>query len=442
LIEKALTAMDDAYGDFLMRRISRDKFEKTMSNILSAMPFDSGKKHFEVSIINENKKQPFFGFYIYPVLNDMTIFTQNIIAEDVVSFKELCDRWKSIKNWYIEIDANCFDRNTFGFSPKELTAMTVHEIGHTIYSDKPVERWYRSYMDAKSRMQMADRASSKILYALYCVPLAVSCMQKNWVTPKNQLKIEYAADREALKYGYGEPLVTALNKIIKASGSINDTEAVADQNVDASMKWCNVNVTDLTHRREKLKDELFYQGLKTQSNYVKAMGIWILDHLGARMRERYTGYAVEMTIEMFDDKNFVDHYKISMDSAAMGKLERLIDIAKQSAQMEIATEAFGKKKTPKLPSQYDIDAISIEIDKIENHYDRTYVLDLIYKTLDDITIFEEWINATDPTKAKQYTSTINRYRKELDELRKACLAKKNLEREYRLFVKYPAGYEG
>lgn len=435
--------MDDAYGDFLMRKISREKFEKTLGGILSAMPFDNGKKHFEVSIINENKKAPFFGFYIYPVLDSISEFAGDAINKEI-GFNELCKKWKTIYNWYIEIDANCFDRSVFNFSPKELTAMTIHEIGHTIYSDKPVERWYRAYLEAKSRVKLSERGGAKVLYQLYCVPLAVACIQKNWVTPKNQLKIEYAADREALKYGYGDPLISALNKIIKASGSINDTDAVADKNVQSSVDWCTVNVTDLAHRRDKLKDELFYQGLKTNSNYFKAMAIYLLDQLGAGMRERYTGAAIEMTIDIFDDPKVMEHYQITMEAATMAKWDRLIDIANQTYTVDFANEAFGRKKskTPQLPSQYEIDAISIEIDKIENHYDRTYVLDLIYKVLDDITVFEDWMGESDPNKLKQYANTIARYRKELEELRKSCLAKKNLEKEYRLFVKYPTGYEG
>lgn len=440
LTEKALALMEDTYSDFLMKKINAEKFEKNLSAALSALPLENGYKHFEVSIVNQNHKDAFFGFYLYPVMSELEKFTEDAV-ENNVSFKDLCKRWKTIKDWYIEIDAICFDRNIFNFTPKELTAMTLHEVGHTIYSDRPIERYYRAFQDAKSRMKLADKASMKVLYALYSVPLAISCMQKSWVDGKNRIKVEMAADKALQEFGYQESLISALDKIIKATGSINQSETSKDQAVDNSVNWCNLNVADLTRRRDKMKDELYYQAIRTQSGYFKALTARLLNELGIRMREKYTGYVVENTVALLEDPDLFMKYTPCFEEAQFSSLVRRWNMAHNEDPI-VAMEMFGKNKVPKLPSQYDIDAIAIEIDKITTHYDRTYVLDLIYKVLDDIAIYEEYIQSTDPSKARAMKGKIASMRKELDELRKACLAKKNLDRNYRLFVKYPPGYEG
>lgn len=439
MVEKALSMMEDTFSDYLMKKISAEKFEKNLGIAMSALPLENGPKHFEVAIV-QNRKEPFFGFYLYPVMSQLEKFTEESVADDI-SFPQLCKKWKSIKDWYIEIDSTCFDRSIFNFTPKELTAMALHEVGHTIYSDRPVERYYRAYQEAKTRMKLADKASMKVLYALYTIPLAVSCMQKNWVDGKNRIKVEMAADKFLEEFEYQEILISALDKIIKATGSINQTEESKEQKVENSVQWCNFNVADIARRRDKLKDELYYQAIRTESGFFKALSMRILNELGVKMRERYTGYVVEATLDMLEDRDLFQKYTPCFEEATFSKLVRRVNIAK-NFDIEAAMEGFGKRKVPQLPSQYDIDAISVEIDKITTHYDRTYVLDLIYKVLDDINIYEEYIALADPMKAKNTKGKIATMRKELDELRKACLAKKDLDREYRLFVKYPAGYEG
>jgi hypothetical protein len=43
---------------------------------------------------------------------------------------------------------------------------------------------------------------------------------------------------------------------------------------------------------------------------------------------------------------------------------------------------------------------------------------------------------------RKYSEKINSMRNELQELRTTVLGKHNLDTEYKLFVKYPKGYEG
>ena len=128
---------------------------------------------------------------------------------------------------------------------------------------------------------------------------------------------------------------------------------------------------------------------------------------------------------------------IDTDLTSVRALENVINT---SLRQDIVTESFKSKKPPKLPSDYDIDIISVEIDKIENHYDRMYVLDLIYNKIDQITEFIEYSEAT---------GTYNKYKfkcesqlKALEKLRLAVLDKRTVKNDLRFIVNYPKGYEG
>ena len=83
----------------------------------------------------------------------------------------------------------------------------------------------------------------------------------------------------------------------------------------------------------------------------------------------------------------------------------------------------------------------MELDRIENHHDRLYVLDMIYETLDNISIVEEEYE-NDPVLKRKYEGRVKSMKKDLEEMRTYVLNKKISQDKYKLFVKVPAGYEG
>ncbi|MCM1213978.1 MAG: hypothetical protein NC548_05610 [Lachnospiraceae bacterium] len=441
---RPLEAIENAFTDFLEKKINVATLEKTLGVALGMMQFDT-QKTFHVTISKSKDGRHFFGMECYPSQDYLQEICNEVVNENT-KFKDLCKSWRKINNWDVMIDALCFDRNFITFNPKELTAMLLHEVGHIILSDKPVEYFYRSYMGAKTRMKMADRATIKTLYVLLQVPLAIACAQKFWVNSANELNIEIAADKTLIATGYAEHLVTAFDKIIKACGSINTTDSQKQKNVQTSMDWCCSNISDIVRRREKLKDELYYTAIQANSGYMKALCSRILDWLGVRMQERYTGAVVEssMCMELCNGEITLEQYKPIFSIKRWAALESAINMAHSGASVEIATEGFfnkRKKRKIDMPSMYDLDRISIEIDGIENEYDRVYVLDLIYACLERVNDFEEAISS-DSMELKKYESRIAQFRAELEALRQKVLAKKIVPKQYKVFVKVPDEYAG
>ena len=443
LPNRAIELIENTFSDYMIGKINEKAFLSKLETALDNLPFNS-EKSFSVNISkNKSMGKDFFGFNVFPEIDKLEGIC-NKIANDDVQFKDIVKHWRSIKEWEIVIDSLVFDRSFIAFNPKELTAMLLHEIGHVTQSDEPIEQFYRAYLESKSRLKNADKVSKKVLYILYTIPLAVACTSRRWVNDKNEIKLEISADKSLIETGYAEHLINAFDKIIKASGSINRSEDMNYREIESNVEWANMNIVDVIKRRDKLKDSLYYKAIQTNSGYIQALCARILNFLGVRMRERYTGAVAEscMLNELINGEITLETHVPFYDIKKFGQIEARI-VREQNA-LEVANEAFfNKRKNSKvnIPDEYDLDRIFVAIDDIQNNYDKVYVLDLIYEQIEKLNDFEEAISM-DETKSKKWAPKIEEMRQRLATLRKTVLSKNIAKKEYKVFVKYPEGYEG
>lgn len=435
-----ITMIDDAFSSYLLDP-DDEEFSKKVSSILSAF---AKQKSFHVNIIKmtPREKEPFFGMRVFPdrvfadgILKDLTM-------EEKPSIKKMCDRWKSIPMWTIEIDERTFDRNSINFNPQELTAMLLHEIGHTIYSDKKFEMFYRVYKEAQVRLRSTEKAASRILYFLYLIPLTFMCGVRDWKVDEGDLREEVFADQSVKKLGYGEHLISAYQKIVRVYGSGGfDSNKNTENEISKSIEFCNLNIVDLLHRKNKLKDELYRTGISYNSGYIRTMISDIMNKMGVARKDKYDGNVVlESIITHFDESDFLERNDLIYDMKSFNTLQSRIQSVQNIAKSEIAEEAFGRKKN-EIPSQLDVDTISVEIDRMQNHADRRYLLDLIYHQEEKINHFLELCETNKPMKAKYYDK-MHAMLRELESMRVLVLSKRSFDKQYKLFVRYPAGYEG
>ena len=448
MTEKALLLLENAYSRFLMKETTETQLCKEIKTALDSLPFDGRNKEFDIQITNQRMGEKFFGMRVFPKIEALDDFCKDLVNEDsdkLIKFNELTKRWKTIDSWFLELDNTLFERNVINFTPKELVALTLHEIGHVIYSDSPVEGFYRAYREAKVRMTISERATQKLMYNMYMIPLSIACMQRRWVNDRDQINVEIVADKTVTELGYGDHLVEAFNKIVRQFGSVNYNQNQLQAEIDTSIQWCNQNITDVMRRKEHLKDDLYYRAIRTKSNYMKAITIIMLDKIGFKMRERYTGTVVENSIELLSDPKLMEKYEPIVVALEAARFDKQLNsmISSEEVALESVLNKRKKIKT-ELPSQYEVDAISIEVDKITNHYDRIFVLDLIYEVLNRVVDFEEAISP-DPILVRKWTGKINEMKAQLEQLRQATLEKKTFANKYRFFVRLPeeaVDYEG
>lgn len=438
-----ITMIDEAFGSYIMDNNKND-FCKKVSSILNA--FDTSKK-FYVYITDDKKaqtKEPFFGMRIFPSQKYAENIIKEIIEEDETNILNMCERWKKISEWDIEIDNRVFQRESISFNPQELTAMLLHEIGHTIYSDKKIEMFYRIYKECNIRMKETDKAAAKILYIIYMIPLTLVCGFRDWGLTSVDLREEIFADQSVQKLGYSKHLISAFSKIIKAYGSGGYVSESSDEKeLTRIMDMCNLNISDLRHRRDKLKDELYNTGNSHNGRYIKTMISNIMKKIGIAKKTRYNGNTVLESdfSSCFDNENFINESLLIFDIKSFNNLEKQITIMQNSAKAKIANEAFGIKKKVEIPSQLEVDCISVELDRIENHADRRYVLDLIYNQEEKIQKFMELCEYNKDLKRKHY-GKMQSMMTELEDIRKKVLSKRSFDKNYKVFVRYPEGYEG
>jgi len=442
-IKNKISMMDDIYSRYLMDKNERE-FCRDLSVFLNHM---TRNKQISVVIVdNKIAKDPFFGMRIFPASDEIDAICQDLLEDKLCPIGKIMDRWKHISTWVLEIDSRVFDRMMITFNPEELTAMTLHEVGHVIYSDTKVEQFYRAYRSCKLQMKYTTLVGARIMYFMYQIPLLFACGMKDWTITSKHLKEEMFADISVDKLGYGEALISAYSKIIKECGNTGAYDENATQaELERMITWCNLNVSDLDHRKNKLKDELYYTGSKTSSNHVKNTIRDIMKRLGIITKHRYSGNIVtESYVIAFENATqFLDEHELMYDLKAFGKLSMSVRSRMDSARVELAQEAFGrnKKKSIEVPSQLEVDTIYVEVDRMQNHADRRYVLDLIYNQEEKIEKFKE-LFAYNAGLESKYGDKMESMLKDLSAMRKAVLAKRSFDKQYKVFVKYPEGYEG
>lgn len=444
-----LKCIEDAFADALEGNKNLNAIAKVIkvnSEILvrGARDNDISGTTFDIKFVDG--KDQFLGMCVYPTIDNAHCMSACI--QNFKGCRDFVDRWKSMTSYIIEIDENLFDRSIIAFNPQELTAMLMHEISHVIFSSKKAEQLYACYIANREFLKMTrDKAAlSKLQGIFYEVPMTVICGIHEWNIGKDGMMEEWICDQVFGMTEYQEHMVSALNKIIRAYGTTIITQQdVQLHNVDVDMKWCNLNIRDIVRRREMLRSELLNRSSRARGYTLRHVYLDIIARLGIGLRDRYTNGVVAMEAVLADiDEgareftSVLSDYKFTCTN--MKRAAAIEGLSVRAFEDAPALESLKLKKAPKLPSDYAIDEISIEIDKIENHYDRIYVLDLIYNRLSEIDIFESYY--TEIGEIHKYAAKIKSKRDYLEKLREAVLEKKILDKDYTVFVKCPKGYEG
>lgn len=442
-LEDRLESLNECFGNRLNGEYDNEKVSEMSSSILSTLGIEGKEnKNFSVSIVN-NTKENFFGIRIFPSADELDNITKDLIINhgDQAEF-EL--EWKKIQNWMVEIDSNCFDNMCITFAPEEITAFLLFEITNVVYTTDVPNIIYNAYINSYMQQNYFSRKGMEILYLLYEVAFIQTCVCKNWILEKNNPDriSENAYDVKILNQ-YKDPVLSGIVKVIRAFGNlIIEDDLEKFRKADQLINWANKFAFDYVKRKNELKDDLLLKAYSTSSIYMRTLYIRILNTIGIELRERYSGAAIEsITADIFDIDNFMKKYSANFNiKNKMGVLieSRIRNIENNN---RIALEGIFGNKAPLLPKDRDIDMIFVDIDRMENQFDRKYVLDRIYRLMDKIVIFEQYYSSDENTLLSMKYE-IDRQKKLLNEARDRVLSKRSFDKTYKVFVKVPEGYEG
>lgn len=149
-------------------------------------------------LFTQNTDNLFFGMRVFPIIDES------------IAYKILYDNDKiMLKEYYIEFDSKLFDIN---LTTKELTAFTLHEIGHIVNDHIPVVKLRKSidtYLASHNEtIDYVESGKYSQVLIFGFVDTIVKLMSIFCLDDK-----EYYADSFVVKNGYGSDLESGLKKV-------------------------------------------------------------------------------------------------------------------------------------------------------------------------------------------------------------------------------------
>lgn len=371
----------------------------------------------EINIV-DNTGLEFFGMSIYPE-EDVVDKMVHALVEGTNRIQVVEEIWAKNKNWVIDIDSYLIFDSVLNTNPAEITAVLLHEIGHTVHSNEIPSRVGRVLKYSHMNFSITVKKVLKWSKARKIMGLAFieACSTPNFHT--HGLRKESVADRMAVKEGYTEDLAQFIEKLITRRGTklVDVTEAELDQGIETVVQWGVENISQLEYRKNILNRNIQAQLLATHSPYVR-------NYL-MNIRGLFFGKSEERIKQLVAEQYTMKEYQ------------------KYTVTTEAFRDLFNKYGKIEKVSQQDIDYIIIEANRIDNENDRIYVLDLIYAKLDVIELSFDLLSNSDTASRVQVSKdTLKRQKEELLGLRKQVMGIRIRPKESNVLVTYPLGYEG
>lgn len=372
----------------------------------------------EISII-DNSGREFFGMSVYPERSSIDVMVDAIV-EQRAKADTILELWRKVNKWVIEVDSTLLYDPTLNANPSEITAVLLHEIGHTVYANTIPSRVHRVVAYSLLRVPVSVKKIFTWSKAKRLVGLAFieACSSPTYWTSSSREEVE--ADRFAIKQGYGEHLASFMTKLLEGRGNkyFNPTDSELDKEVEIVMDWVVSNTSELEFRKTKLNKSIKDEMIGNPSLFTREYLISIRDDFfGSDGKTRYEELLTEQYVSQ--------------------------ELVKYSNVLEGFRDWLDKRGKVKKIAQSDIDIISIEKDRAENEDDRLYVLDLVYDKLDVVNLSLDMLQDSKQAQRVQVSKdTLLRQRDQLNKIRKEVMDMNFPPKQYGLMIKYPPGYEG
>lgn len=332
--------------------------------------------------------------------------------------------WNKCDDWTIEIDNRILNDSIINLTSNELTAMILHEIGHTVYSNSIPQRVSRvmKFEFAKTSLLIKRFTKAPIFNRLLSIPIIDSCSFRSPVNDSG-IRNEIIADKFVVRLGYGSYLSSALKKLISTSNidkrSSNDrmTE-LSVFSIETIQQLSDRNTALVKHNLNSMIDTTSATSLRNQLDKV------------------YNSFFIR------NDLNNKKSYFMSESS----KIDALNDKVSAITDEFYDTEffIFGKKKLKRIDPA-DIDYIDVQIANMKSNDDKMLLISYIYSKLDVINYYIDILNDKKSVKKYDVPHTLQQLtamRDRLEKIRSIAISYKVPEIKYGINVNYPAGYLG
>ena len=345
------------------------------------------------------------------------------IIEGIVSNyrrKEIYGIWKNIKTWYINIDSRILDGKFF--TPRQLTAMLLHEIGHSLETNTfVVDRVIDNVQWQLAQKNIGIKAVFNETMMKYMLRIPVLRAIKASKLSKQDYINEIGADYVAVVNGYAKELKEVFDIIVNQKTTVY-------QAMKNRMKEYD-KVDDL-HHYDGIIDAL----RKRRSNIARQqLKLMIIDK------------PVDYLNELYND-TYDRLFKTNPMKSESVNFDNLMESVINAYDNAYFTEAFSifKKKLKKI-DKFTPDYIRIRMGDMKTNDDKLLLVSYIHSKIDLIDFYLDILK--DPELSKKYiipnsTNELINMRKDLERSRELILKQKIEPVRYGLDIIYPKGYEG
>lgn len=374
---------------------------------------------FYLEITKAKMKDPWSVMSVYPSKSTMDKIVDSIMKEEPIPVVR--NLWEKNREWFIEIDIRTVVDIIVPISARQLTGLVLHEIGHVKESNAIPNRIAKivKYQYAQLHGKVKAVFTTPGYAAMVAMPIADTMSVKGSATKKG-IEQEFFADQFAAKYGYGQEIASVMEAIVNRSSAI---ELDGDSSMLEVMRFVTRSVNDLIERKGRLTHEAWSE-------------------LAATNTSPYIGEYYQQIMEsVFRNK------ENSRDAALFA--EKTVDSVVQryynQFESDCYVEFFGIKKKMKPLKPYELDYISVEIDKIKSHSDKLLILSYAHSKLDIVNYYISILK--NPKTAKKFyiphtLEFLEGYKFRIERFIARALAKGVDEITHGITINYPAGYEG
>ena len=405
------------------RVLKEDHQSKSGVSLIEEALQECFKDTFVVRVIPVNNNDSVFIMSVFPEISTMSKII-DIVASGKSSYDAIQSLWEKNTKWMIEIDE--FILGKMGdITERELTALLLHEIGHTVCSNSISTRIVTilQYEYAQTKMKNKLLLRDKLFRSILSLPVLNACVSDQ---KANNLKEEIKADGFVKKMGYVQDLISVMKKI-ERQPKISNTDP--NEAMTTTAQFSLSTIDNIRKRRIQLvKENLQILQESVRSSYIQS-------------------YLMDIYGQWFVDESSIDPHMSSIDRAIMeNKKENLIRGVAERKVLSYMREfgIFGRKKLEKV-EPYEIDYIEVKMGSIRSDTDKMMLISYLHNKLDTVQFYIDILN--DPVESKRYNvphslSYLETVKKRLMALREHILKYRVPTRTNDITITYPSGYEG
>lgn len=405
------------------RVLLEDPQSKTGVSLIEEALTECFKDTFTVRVVPYNPSEPVFVMSVFPEVDTLSKIIDIVTHGTEKSYSAIQKLWEKNTKWTIEIDEYTL-RHLGPITERELTALLLHEIGHTICSNAISTRIVTilQYEYAQTKMRNKLLLRDKIFRSIMALPILNACVSDQ---KGSSIKEEIKADGFVKRMGYVQDLISVLRKI-ERSGKL--PKGTPEDAMATTARFSMQTLDNIRERKSNLvKKNLVSLEESVRSPFIQTYltelyGTWFVD------RDELSGKTyLEQTIAESKKENL---------------LQGIMDRRETSYYREFGI--FGKKKLEKI-EPYEISYIEVKAGSMRDDTDKMLLVSYIHNKLDRAQFYLDILDDPEASKkynvphSRQYLETV---RDKLIKLRDQVLRYRVPTRTNDIIIQYPSGYEG